>query len=308
MGKLQEIIEFSKSFDILYIVGPTASGKSSLSMDIARNINGEILNSDSQQIYKQARILTACPSADDFDEIMHHNYCFYNIYDDFFNVNNWLNQCFNTCENVIKNNKKPIICGGTGLYANSVINDISSIPDIDNDIRERCRNLANDLSMDEIYSKLCEIDNISAKNIKKNDLQRCIRAIEVFEQTGKPISYYHSIPNNIIFDKFKIGYVYIEPSKDILWKRINNRTLDMIDDGMIFEIEQLLEYQDDFLDKKIMGGKYVIDYINNQIDIDTMIDKIQTQTRQYSKRQKTFLKNKILSSGVDYIVVENEFV
>ncbi|MDR2934135.1 MAG: tRNA (adenosine(37)-N6)-dimethylallyltransferase MiaA [Rickettsiales bacterium] len=276
---------------VVVICGPTASGKSSLAIDFSLENNGVIINCDSQQVYKDLRILTARPSVNDEKIVPHRLYGFLTGEENIekFSVVDWVNIACNEIENVFASGKQPVLVGGTGFYISALINGISVVPSIDTDVRKKVRTMSND----EIYSQLKSVDSEIAAKLNIGDTQRIMRALEVFLSTGKTLNEWQKMPGQKNLSDCKFELIYQSPSKDELWKRIEMRIDAMLNDGVIDEVCAFLQlkYPCDLSICKSIGVQEISDYIDKKISYDEMRDLIIIRTRQYAKRQNTYFRN-----------------
>lgn len=279
---------------VIVIVGPTASGKTSLSIELAKRINGEIVSCDSMQIYKDMDIGSAKPTYEEMQGIKHY------LIDCVeptkrFSVAEYKKQAELAIEHIIKKGKIPIVVGGTGLYADSLIYGIE-YPEIqfDNDYREKLEKKAEtEQGLEQLYIQAKKIDENAMQKISRNDKKRIIRVLEIYHQTGKTKTELEifSRKNKVKYD-FKVFAINMD--RDILYDRINKRVDIMIESGLINEVENLLKKYDSFpTAMQGLGYKEVVEFLAGKITKEEMIDKIKQETRRYAKRQLTwFKKNK----------------
>lgn len=258
--------------EIPIIVGPTASGKSSLALQLAQHISGEIINADSLQVYQDLKILSARPQEKETQNIKHHLYGFVDAYTTY-NVAQWLEDVKKTLKNV----KNPIFVGGTGLYIKALTEGISQIPEIDTKIREYVRNLP----IEDVQKKI--------KECKATDPQRLRRALEVELSTGKPLSYFQQTKIKIIEEKFKI--YFLNPPRELLYKNCNNRFETMLQTGAVEEVKDLIQKRATGGVLKAIGIKEITAWLAGEISKKEMIEKASQATRNYAKRQITWFKN-----------------
>ena len=260
---------------IYIIVGPTASGKSDFAVRVAQKNNGEVVNADSMQIYKDLQIITARPSIDDMKGIPHHLYGYFDSYQTN-SVQLWLDKVI-PCLNQIET---PVVVGGTGLYINALINGISPIPEINPEKREFVRSLP----LDDVKKMVVDCSAI--------DSQRLRRALEVQLSTGKPLSYFQQLPRIKMIDADFEVY-FINPEREWLYKQCNNRLLKMIQSGAIEEVKNLLDIKATGSVLKAIGVPEIMSYIQNFVSYDEMCSNIQLSTRHYAKRQVTWFRHQL---------------
>ena len=280
---------------IILISGPTASGKSALAIKIAKKINGEIINADSMQVYKQLRILSARPDPKQYKKIKHHLYGFQNVTENF-STGDWLKLVNKKIKEVKKRKKVPILVGGTGLYFKALTEGLVKIPIISLKFRNQIRNLQKKLGQNKFYDKLLKLDPASRGKINPTDVQRSIRAYEVKKFTKKSI--YHWFKNTkskfLEDDFFK---VYIDYPRNELIHRINLRTEEMIGNGAIKEVKNFLKLRvkNDKSVNKAIGVMEIKDYLDKEKNLKEIKEKIAIKTRQYAKRQNTWARGNMIS-------------
>lgn len=278
---------------VIVICGPTASGKTALSIELAKKIDGEIISCDSMQIYKDMNIGTAKVAKEEMQGIRHYMIDFVSP-DTRYSVADYKNDAEKAIETIINKGKIPIIVGGTGLYVDSLIYGIE-YPEIkfDEEYRKRLEKEADEKGLEFLYNKAKEIDKQAMQKISPNDKKRIIRVLEIYHATGKT-----KTEQEIESRKKEIKYEYkvfaINMNREKLYERINIRVDKMIENGLIEEVENLKKKYDHFpTAMQGLGYKEVVEYLQNQITRDEMIEKIKQESRRYAKRQLTwFRKNK----------------
>ena len=273
---------------IILIYGPTASGKSSYAIKLAKKINGEIINADSMQVYKELRILSARPSQKDYQKIKHHLYGFQSVKKKF-STGDWLKLANNKIQEVKKRNKTPILVGGTGLYFKALTDGLANIPNIPFKTREKIRSLYKRIGSKNFYKRLKMLDPLTKNYINPADTQRSIRAYEVKLHTNKSIyDWFKKTKSN--FKENEFYKIYIDLPRDDLLNRISIRAKKMIENGGIQEVRNFikLRVKKDKTACKAIGIGEVQEYLNKKIEIEQLIDKISIKTRQYAKRQTTW--------------------
>jgi tRNA dimethylallyltransferase len=279
---------------IILIAGPTASGKSNFAVNLAKKIDGEIINADSMQIYKQLKILTARPNKKAQKKIRHHLYGIVNI-NRKFSTGTWLKLAISKIKEIRRRKKIPIVVGGTGLYFQSLINGLVKIPNISMKLRNKIRSMQKRYGQKKFYKKLIKLDPKVKSKFDPNDTQRSIRAFEI--KTHTKISMYDwlnktkPIFNESVFLKF---YVNFERSK--LIKRIQKRTENMIKKGAIQEVVKFnkLRIKKDKSINKVIGIDELTKYLNNQIKLKQAKELITIKTRQYAKKQTTWARSRMI--------------
>jgi len=280
---------------IILISGPTASGKSSFAIKIAKKVNGEIINADSMQVYRQLKILSARPNPTKYKKIKHHLYGFHDVKKNF-STGNWLKLVIKKIEEIKKRKKTPILVGGTGLYFKALIDGLVKIPNIPIKIRSQIRAQQLKIGQDKFYKKLLTLDPTSIKKINPTDSHRSIRAYEVKLYTQKSIhEWYKNTKSN--FQKSDFHKIYIDFPRTKLIERINFRIKKMIDNGAIKEVKNFLKLKvrRDKSVNKAIGINEIRQYLNNEKELEEIIENISIKTRQYAKRQRTWAKSNMSS-------------
>ena len=276
---------------VIVICGPTASGKTSLSIELAKKINGEIVSADSMQIYDEMQIGTAKPDEEEMQGIKH--YLIGNVAPTKrYSVSEYKKDAIQAIEEIIQKRKMPIIVGGTGLYVNSLIYGID-YPEIETDLKYRAEleKTAEEKGLGYLYNKALEIDKEAMKNISPNDQKRILRVLEIYKETGKT-----KTQMEIESRKNKIPYDYkvfaLNMPREILYDRINRRVDIMIEKGLIEEVKKLYKKYGEKLTTSMQGIGYkeVVEYLKGNCTKEEMIEKIKMETRRYAKRQLTWFR------------------
>ncbi len=279
---------------IVVIVGPTASGKTSLSIELAKKINGEIISADSMQVYKEMNIGTAKITKEEMEGINHYLIDFIDP-DKRYTVSDFKKDSSKAIKEILDKNKTPIVVGGTGLYVNSLIYEINySEMNFDEDYRNKLmEDAATPDGLNYLWNKANEIDPEAMKKISKNDKKRIVRVLEIFNATGKTKTELEikSRENDTKYEYLVYG---INMDRTILYERINSRVDKMIKDGLIDEVRNIINKYDEFpTAMQGLGYKEVVQYLCGNYNKEEMIEKIKQETRRYAKRQMTwFRKNK----------------
>ena len=280
---------------IILISGPTASGKSNFSIKLAKKINGEIINADSMQVYKELKILSARPNTKDYQKIKHHLYGFHSVKNNF-STGDWLKIAIKKIKEVRKRKKTPIFVGGTGLYFKALTDGLVSIPNIPIRFRNKIRTLHKNLGQKKFYQKLIKLDPYSKENINPTDTQRSIRAYEVKQFTKKSLHDWFENTKSY-FDKDDFFKIYIDYPRDELIQRISKRAEQMIEMGAVNEVKRFikLKVRKDKSVNKAIGIQEIKEYLEKRKDISDVIEKISIKTRQYAKRQSTWARGNMMS-------------
>ncbi len=279
--------------EILVITGPTASGKTALGIEMALRLRGEIVSADSMQIYKGMDVATAKPTNEEMSRVPHHLIGFLERTESF-SVADYVAKANEVIEDILSRGKKPIVVGGTGLYITSLINNVI-FADIKSDesVRERLRAQAAEYGNEFLLRKLEECDPVTASELHENNLTRVIRALEVYELTGKKLSDYRneslSVPSPYSFTVVALTY----KDRQYLYNRINKRVDFMVKNGLIDEAYEIYKESGKIKTAhQAIGCKELIPYFEKKSTLDECIDKIKQETRRYAKRQLTWFRNK----------------
>ena len=278
---------------IILIAGPTASGKSEFAIKIAKKINGEIINADSMQVYKQLKILTARPKKIDQKNITHHLYGFQNVKKNF-STGNWLKLVIKKINEIKKKNKIPILVGGTGLYFKSLTEGLVKIPNIPQRIREETRLLQKKIGQKKFYQKLTKVDPLVKNKINSNDVQRSIRAFEIKKFTKLSITQWFK-KTKILFKSDNFIKIYIDFPRDELVERIKERVERMFHNGAIEEVKKYnkIKVKSENSSNKVIGIEEVGKYLEGELDLRQTKEIIFIKTRQYAKRQTTWARGQM---------------
>ena len=289
---------------IILIYGPTASGKSKFALKLAQKIDGEIINADSMQVYKELKVLSARPRKEDINKIKHHLYGFQSVKKNF-STGDWLKLAQKKIFEVKKRGKIPILVGGTGLYFKALTEGLVNFPKIPVQFRKKIRALHKNLGAKKFFLELIKEDPQVRNHLIQSDTQRVIRAYEIKKFTNK--SMYEWFKNTKSeFEKNDFFKIYIDFPRTDLLVRIKERAVDMLDNGAVSEVKKFMKLKVPKVKSanKAIGINEIKEFIKKKIKIEDVIDKISIKTRQYAKRQTTWARgnmsdwNKIKSSGL----------
>lgn len=275
---------------LIAVVGATASGKTALSIELAKKYNGEIVSADSMQIYKGMNIATAKPTKEEMQGIPHHLMDFLSPTETF-SVSEYVNLAKKAVDNIILRKKVPIMCGGTGLYYNSFADNIKfSEEETDYKLREELNQRYINEGGEVLLNELAKFDEETAKKLHKNNNKRIIRAIEIYKTTGITMSEHikrsklEPSPYNII----AIGITYADRQK--LYDRINKRVDIMIENGLIEETKEFYSQYKSNTASLAIGYKELKPYLDNKVSFEEAVEKLKQETRHYAKRQLTWFR------------------
>ncbi len=270
---------------IVVICGPTASGKTALGIQVAQQANGEIISSDSMQIYKDMDIGTAKPTEEERAQAVHHLVDFVSP-DERYSVADFKKDATEKIEDILSRGKLPIIVGGTGLYVNSLIHNIEYKEEI-TDIEYR--NELEKVNLETLYKQAMEIDPKAVERVSQNDRKRITRILEIYHTTGKTKTQMEAESRQEVKYDYKI--FVLTPERDKLYERINLRVDLMIQAGLVDEVKELLKKYKEFpTAMQGLGYKEVKEYLDGEITEEEMIEKIKQESRHYAKRQLTWFR------------------
>ena len=280
---------------IILISGPTASGKSNFAIKLAKKINGEIINADSMQVYKDLRILTARPIKKEYKKIKHHLYGFQSVKKKF-STGKWLKLANEKIILIKKRNKIPILVGGTGLYFKALTDGLVKIPNIPNKFRNKIRNLQKKIGQKIFFKQLIKLDPLINEKINPTDVQRSIRAYEIKSFTKKSLVEWFKNTKSKYTDEEFIK-IYIDFPRDNLLEKISMRVDKMLKEGAIEEVKKFLRInlRKDNSVNKVIGINEIKDYLNKKYDLKETREKITIKTRQYAKRQSTWARGQMMN-------------
>lgn len=278
---------------LLVIVGPTASGKTALSVECAVQFNGEVVSADSMQIYKGMSIATAKPNIDEMKGIPHHMIDFLEV-SKTYSVADFVNDAAKAIGKIYQNNKLPILAGGTGLYVDSLVNNIQFIDaDTDFELRERFTKQLEEIGAEEMLAKLSEFDPDTAGRLHPSNKKRIIRAFEVYELTGKTMTELEKESKSVP-SPYKPVFIGINfKDREKLYDRINRRVDIMLENGLLNEAQTYYNLPEKSTASQAIGYKELKPYFDGEISLDEAVENLKLSTRHYAKRQLTwFKKNK----------------
>ena len=275
---------------IILLAGPTASGKSKLAFHLAKKLNGEIINADSMQIYKEFSILSSRPSRHVIKKIKHHLYGTVSV-KRYFSAGDWLKEAKKKVNLSLKNKKLPIIVGGTGLYFNTITKGISKIPDIDIKTRKNVRVLFKKLGYKKFYEKLLELDPKVKNKISSKDSQRMQRAFEVKLKTKKSLFDWFAKTKSDFLD-FDLRKIFIDIPRIDLLPNISKRTELMFKENCLKEVKKFnkMRLNKSLSANKLIGVQEINQFIKENISLNECKELINIKTRQYAKRQNTWAR------------------
>ena len=264
---------------VIVITGPTAVGKTKLSIELAKKLNGEIINADAMQVYKGLNIGTAKVTEKEKENIPHHLFDIKEVEEEY-SIYNYQKDCRKVIDDILRRNKTPILVGGTGLYIKAVLYDYKLS-------EEKTNNTYDNLKTEEIYKELLKLDKDI--NIDKNNRRRLIRALNYYKENNTSIS--NNKTNKLLYDTIFIG---LTTDREILYKKINQRVDNMIENGLLEEVKYY--YDKNFITKPLINGigyKELYNYFDGLCSKEEAVEKIKQNSRHYAKRQYTFLNHQL---------------
>ncbi|KOO46513.1 tRNA (adenosine(37)-N6)-dimethylallyltransferase MiaA [Priestia koreensis] len=283
---------------LVVLIGPTAVGKTNLSISLAEALNGEIISGDSMQIYRQMDIGTAKIKREEMKGITHHLLDIKDP-DEAFSVADFQTIVREKISEIASRGKVPMIVGGTGLYIQSVIYDYQFAEKEENrEIKQRLEALLDEKGIEYLYNKLKEVDPASAERIHINNHRRVMRALEVYEATGKPFSDNVSEQSyELLYDVTLIG---LTMDRDKLYERINMRVDMMVDEGLLDEVKRLYDGGiRDVQSIQAIGYKEIYEYLDGHVTLEKAVEQLKQNSRRYAKRQLTWFRNKMTVTWFD---------
>ena len=285
---------------VILLAGPTASGKSKLAIKLAQYFDGEIINADSMQVYKEISILTSKPNSQDIKAIKHHLYGFNSVKKKF-STGHWLKLVVKKIEEQWENERMPIVVGGTGLYFKALTDGLVKIPDIPNKTRTQIRKLHKKIGQKRFFVQLIKLDPLAKRFVLSSDTQRSMRAYEVKKFTNKSLFEFtkktKSNFKNNVFKKF-----FINIPRELLYNKIEKRVEKMFNDGAVDEVKKFckMKVNKELSSNKIIGIKEIKDYLQGKITLIKTKELITQKTRQYAKRQFTWARGHMKSWEMIY--------
>lgn len=287
---------------VAVVVGPTASGKTSLAIELAKIFDGEIVSADSMQIYKDMDIATAKPTAEETEGIPHHLISIIGA-DELFSVNEFKKCATDAIDTILLKNKLPIVAGGTGLYIDTLVNNTEFLDYEKNDIREFLEKRAEKEGVGTLYEELRAIDPAAAEKLHENDAKRIIRALEVYESTGMTISEQCRL-SHLNESKYRFCIIGINAhNRQLLYDRINLRVDMMLEAGLIEEAKQFFSSSVSSTAKQAIGYKELRPYLDGLCSLDEAVEKLKMETRRYAKRQLTWFRKR---ENINWIYIDGK--
>ena len=274
------------------IFGTTASGKTKLGIELAKKLDGVVINYDSMQVYKEIPIISAQPTDEEKDGVEHLLFGYVSCVESY-SVGRWLDDAIPLIEKKLSENKTPILVGGTGMYVKNLIDGMPKIPSISVETKKLLAEWKKFMSSIELHEKLLELDPFMADQLNPNDLQRIQRALEVIIDTGKSLAVWQNQSAEAYFPKELFHIIKIEKPREQIYQNIDLRFLEMIKAGAVDEVLKLYNQFGNIEYPRACGLYEIIAYINGDITLQEAIEKSQQISRNYAKRQTTWMNHQI---------------
>ncbi len=284
------------------VVGPTASGKSSLAVKIAKHFGGEVISADSMQIYKRMDIATAKVTKEEMQGVFHHLIDFVEPWESF-SVAEYKNLALACLDDITKRGKLPVIAGGTGFYVDTVINNTSFLDYEKTDVRKKILLRAQSEGTEALWNELFSVDKESAEKIHKNDLKRIVRALELFETTGKTMTEQRRLSH---LEKSGYNFCLIgltAENRQFLYDRINTRVDLMLKNGLLEETKSFFENEHSKTAKQAIGYKELKPYLDGSLSLFDAAENLKRETRRYAKRQLSWFRR---NEKINWLYIDKE--
>lgn len=275
-----------KNKTLVILAGPTASGKTAAGIQLARHFNTEIISADSRQIYKETSIGTAVPTAEELSAVRHHFIQCISL-NDYYNASMYEADVLRRLEELFRKHDLVLMVGGSGLYINAVCFGIDELPTVDAEIREELAAMFELKGLHYLQEELKRLDPVSYDTIDLNNHYRVLKALEVSKQTGRPYSSF--LTRQRRKRDFKVIRLALDMERDVLYNRINERVLKMIDAGLVEEVNRLAPFRTRNA-MKTVGYREIFQHLDGAISLDEAIDLIQRNTRKYARKQLTWFR------------------
>ena len=282
------------TYDAILITGPTASGKSALALNWAAETGGVVINADSMQVYDTLRVLSARPSEEEMAGVPHLLYGHVPAATAY-STGAWLRDVTPILERLRAEGRLPIIIGGTGLYFKALTGGLSEMPVIPQDIRSRLRQRLVEEGPEALHRELSRVDPVTAARLQSSDGQRILRALEIFETTGEPLSRFQAKAGPALIDPGRAKKIVVLPDRAVLADRINRRFAGMFEDGAVGEVEALLaqNLSPELPVMRAIGVPEIAAYLSGELSQAEAVARASAATRQYAKRQMTWFRNQM---------------
>lgn len=281
-------------YDAILITGPTASGKSALALKFAAETGGAIINADSMQVYDGLRVLSARPAEEEMAGLPHLLYGHVPA-STAYSTGAWLRDIATVLESERAQNRTPVIVGGTGLYFKALTGGLSEMPAVSDDIRLRLRQRLEEVGAEALHAELQKLDPVTAARLQPADGQRVVRALEIFEATGEPLSRFQAMAGSALVDPQRTRKIVVLPDRAVLAERINRRFASMFEAGAVEEVQALLGQglSSELPVMRAIGVPEIAAHLRGELSRAAVIERASAATRQYAKRQMTWFRNQM---------------
>lgn len=275
----------------ILIAGPTASGKSALALRLAEQHGGVVINADSMQVYRELRVLTARPEPEETSRAPHRLYGHVPAAEPY-SVARWLEHVAEALAEAAEKGSRPIIVGGTGLYFKALTEGLSPVPPVSPEVRQRWRALAAAMPAGELHAKLAQRDSVMAERLAPADRQRIVRALEVFDETGRSLAEWHELPGRPLIDRAAATRFLVDVPRETLHRRCDARFDHMMARGALGEVRGLLALglRPEMPAMRAIGVRPLAAHLEGGLALDEAIARAKAETRQYVKRQVTWAR------------------
>ncbi len=286
---------------VAVVVGPTASGKTSLGIEIAKRLDGEIVSADSMQIYKNMDIATAKPTVEELSQAKHHLIGFLDPGEEF-SVAKYKILATDAIDDILSRGKLPVVVGGTGLYVDTLIKNTEFLDYNKSDIRQRLEERALDEGIQVLYNELAKVDPAAAERLHINDNKRILRALEVFYSTGETITHQCEV-SHLNESKYRFCIIGLTAqNRQYLYDRINYRVDLMLEQGLVEETKQFFALNLGSTAKQAIGYKEIKPYLDGLVSLEDASDKLKMETRRYAKRQLTWFRR---NDSINWLTIDS---
>jgi len=278
--------------DAVLIAGPTASGKSAAALALAEQLRGAVINADSMQVYGELRILTARPTPDDEARAPHFLYGHVNA-SQRYSAGRYQDEAARALEHARERKLLPIFVGGTGLYFSVLTEGLSPIPAVPAEVRTLNRQRFEELGREAFFADLSRRDAATAAKLRPSDTQRLLRAADVLEATGRPLSVWQTMRGHAVLGSLRLARFVVSPPRDVLHQRIDSRLQAMTERGVLGEVRALAGLDPSLPAAKALGLPQFVRHLAGDCDFSTALAEVRIATMQYAKRQQTWLRNRM---------------
>jgi tRNA dimethylallyltransferase len=278
--------------DAVLIAGPTASGKSAAALALAEKLGGAIINADSMQVYRELRVLTARPTPEAEARVPHYLYGHVSV-SERYSAGRYQDEAATALREVRERGLMPIFVGGTGLYFGALTEGLSPIPPVPASVRADVRRRFETLGRDAFFADLAQRDQKTAAKLNPSDTQRLLRAADVFEATGRPLSAWQEASGNAVLGNCRLARFVLSPPRELVLERIDARLKVMVEQGILDEARSLVGLDPSLPAAKALGVPELVRHLNGEIGLAEALEAVRVATRQYAKRQQTWFRNRM---------------